>query len=78
MTSWILVYSFMVPGNMHFNQPVIMDHFTAQAQCNAALDYIDTQYKKANIVGSGHCWGPKNDNRSTGCNMGCEYSYSNG
>jgi|TARA_R110000803_G_scaffold19205_4_gene50525 hypothetical protein len=57
MTSWILVYSFLVPGNVHFNQPVIMDYFATQAQCNAALDYIDTQYKEVNIVGNGHCWG---------------------
>jgi hypothetical protein len=52
MTSWILVYSFLVPGNMHFNQPVIMDHYTTQSQCESSLNYIVTQYKEANIVGT--------------------------
>ena len=54
MTSWILVYSFLVPGNMHFNQPVIMDHYTTQSQCETSLNYIVTQYKEANIVGRGY------------------------
>lgn len=57
MASWILIYSFLVPNNTHFNQPVIMGHFATKAQCETTLAHIDQTYKQANITGSGHCWG---------------------
>ena len=57
MAAWILIYTFTIPQNHYFNTPVIIDNFTTRAQCELALDYIDTSYKQVNITGDGYCWG---------------------
>lgn len=57
MATWILVYSFLVPGNHNFNSPKIIDTFTTREQCEATLYYITANYKEAGIEGSGYCWG---------------------
>jgi hypothetical protein len=57
MTTWILVYSFLVPTSPYFNQPVIMDQFTTKQNCETTLEYIHNTYLEAGITGKGHCWG---------------------
>lgn len=57
MATWILIYSFLVPNNLNFNKPIIMDVFTTRQQCEATLYYIESNYKEAGIQGSGQCWG---------------------
>ncbi len=57
MVTWVLVYTFIIPANTYFNQPVVLDHFSSKEQCEITLDYINTTYNQAGISGSGHCWG---------------------
>lgn len=57
MANWILVFAFTVPDNANFNKPVIMDHFTTRAQCEATLLYVKKNYEEVNIQGQGYCWG---------------------
>lgn len=56
-STWILVFSFMVPNNTNFNSPIIMDHFTTREQCEMSLIYIKKNYEEVNIDGKGYCWG---------------------
>jgi len=57
MATWILVYTFLVPGNLNFNNPLVMDTFTSREQCESTLHYINTTYREQGIKGSGYCWG---------------------
>lgn len=54
---WILVYNILMPyhsGLNLFNEPVIMDSFVSQAQCESALEQLETVFVDR---GKGHCWG---------------------
>ena len=55
--TWVLVFSFLVPNNTNFNQPVFMDHFTTKEKCEATLYYITKNYEEVGIKGEGYCWG---------------------
>lgn len=57
MANWILIFTFTVPNNPNFNQPLIMDTFTTRVQCEQTLMYVKKNYEEVNIQGTGRCWG---------------------